>query len=237
MTEHTVDDELDREQRVKEEIESEEVPEETQEVATVQKPTNWLWDVSMEKQMALVKKTMLKNFTDEEVALTIQRARSVWANMLAGEFWAYKDSKGNLINIVSRPFLGKKAEENPEFDWIQSGNVFENDTFSMDIWTGEVNHKINSFKDRGNLLGAWAIAWRKNGKPICIIAERKDYDKNQYIWNSHKQAMMTKAAESIVLRKFARLWAEILGEWEYSQEDTEEKGKKSIKRPNLNQLK
>lgn len=97
----------------------------------------------------------------------------------------------------------------------------------MNTITGEANHVIKSFGDRGEILGSWAIAWRKNGKPICILAKKSDYDKNQFVWSSHKYAMMTKVSESIALRKFAKLGGGVLGEGEFVPEEQNQ-----ISRPN-----
>lgn len=190
-------------------------------------------DLTAKERLELLQRTMFKNFTPTEISLTVQRAKSVGANMLAGDMWAYKDGKWNLINIASRQFLQKKAEENPEFDGLQSGVICEKDEFSMNTVTGEANHVVNWLKERGKILGGWAIGWRKNGKAICVIANIADYDKHQYIWESHKYAMMTKVVESLALRKFANLGAEILGEWEYTPEP--EKFEKPTK-PDLSKL-
>lgn len=152
-------------------------------------------DLSKEERLELLNRTMFKGFTPIEISLAVQKIKAIGADIMAGEAWAYKDHKGNLITIASHSFLLKKAEENPEFDGLQSGVVCKKDLFRMDTVTGDASHVIESFADRGEILGGWAIAWRRNGKPICIIANRADYDKNQYIWNSHKYAMMTKTPE------------------------------------------
>lgn len=182
-------------------------------------------DLTATQRLELLNRTMFKGFTPIEISLTVQKIKAIGANILAGEAWAYKDHKGNLIVIASHSFLLKMAEKNPEYDGLQSGVVCKSDEFSMNTITGEANHLIKSFSDRGEILGGWAIVWRKNGKPLCVLAKREDYDKNQYIWNSHKYAMMTKATESIALRKFANL-GDVLGEWEYTPED-----KSQLERP------
>lgn len=77
-------------------------------------------DLSAEQRLELLNRTMFKGFTPTEISLTVQKFKAMDANILAGDVWAYKDNKGNLIVIASRSFLQKKAEENPEFDGLQS---------------------------------------------------------------------------------------------------------------------
>lgn len=50
-------------------------------------------DLTAKERLELLQRTMFKNFTPTEISLTVQRAKSVGANMLAGDMWAYKDGK------------------------------------------------------------------------------------------------------------------------------------------------
>lgn len=87
-------------------------------------------------------KTILKGFSAEQMGLTFHMANSLGANIFARELWAFKDGKGNLVNIVARDFLKKKAYENPKFSSFASGSVFEKDEFAMDQANGIVTHNI-----------------------------------------------------------------------------------------------
>lgn len=105
--------------------------------------------MSFDQQLALIKRTMFQAFTTSEILITFRRANAIGADLFAKELWAYKDKEQNLILVLSRQFLGKKAEENPEFDGLQSGVVYEKDVFEMDTFSGEIIHKIKPNEERG----------------------------------------------------------------------------------------
>lgn len=104
----------------------------------------------------------------------------------------------------------------------------------MDMASGKVKHVVSAPDKRGKMIGGWAVAWRRNGRAIAVFANSSDYNKGEYIWKSHPDAMMQKCAESIVLRKFAMLRSDVLGEGEYAPEVNI--APKKLQKPDLSRI-
>lgn len=49
--------------------------------------------LSLDQQLALIKRTMMPDFTTAEVILTFRRAKAVGADIFARDMWVYKDKK------------------------------------------------------------------------------------------------------------------------------------------------
>lgn len=164
------------------------------------------------KQVAILQKTLLKGFTPDEMGLTFHMAKSLWANIFAKELWAIKDKKGNLVNIVARDFLKKKAYENNKFSSFVSGSVFEKDDFEFDQWNGKVIKHIikDAFgKTRGPCVGAYCIGHFTDWTSVSYLARMSVYkpkDPNFYSpWKDQDEDMIIKCAEAVILKKFACL--------------------------------
>ena len=151
-------------------------------------------------EIAIIKKTVAKNTTDAELALFAKTCKTLNLNPFNKEIWCYKDNKGNLLVFTGRDGFLSKAQSNEAFNGIRSCEVCENDDFSMDIANNKIKHTFGK-DDRGKILGAYAIAFRKDGEPTIEYADIKDYDKNQFTWKTHKAAMIKKVAETNALKK------------------------------------
>lgn len=152
------------------------------------------------EEVAVVKSSVAKNTTDIELAYFLNVCKSVELNPFNKEIWCYKDNKGNLLVFAGRDGFLSKAQSNPAFNGIRSSEVCDNDEFNIDIANGKINHSFNG-KDRGNIIGAYAIAFRKDGEPTIEYVDIKDYDKKQFTWNTHKSDMIKKVAETKALKK------------------------------------
>jgi len=155
------------------------------------------------EQIAIVKTTVAKGVTDTELAYFLNIARSVNLNPFNKEIWAYKDSKGNLLVFTGRDGFLKRAQESPQWNGMTSFEVYSNDIFEPEITENEVkiNHKPN-FKNRGTLLGAYAII-RPKGCEFTTFewASLETYNKGYSVWKSDPVAMIKKCAESHALKK------------------------------------
>lgn len=174
-----------------------------------------VWESGMsKKQVALLSRTVLKGFSEDEMWLAFFTAKSMNANIFAKEMRAVKDGSWNVIFIASRDFLLKKAHENPKFDTLQAGAIYNKDNFCVKDWV--VTHEI-TWLDRWVLEWAWATAWSVSWKPYTKIAKLSVYKKdstNKYIpWNKDPESMIIKCAEAQVLKKFACIGT-ISTEWE-----------------------
>jgi len=152
------------------------------------------------EEIAVIKKTVAKNTTDAELALFAKTCKTLDLNPFNKEIWCYKDNKGNLLVFTGRDGFLSKAQSNHAFNGIRSSEVCEEDEFEIDIANNKIKHTFGK-GDRGKILGAYAIAFRKDGEPTIEYADIKNYDKNQFTWNTHKAAMIKKVAETNALKK------------------------------------
>lgn len=165
------------------------------------------------KQVALLHRTILKGLEADEMGLAFFKAKAIGANIFAGDLKAYKDSKGNLLFVISRDFLKNKALENPDFLIANANAVYENDEFEViDLAKGELKHGIKYAFDkekRGKVVGAWCIGYTRSGEKTAFLADIDEYDphmKSELVpWNRNKPAMIVKCAEAVIYKRFARL--------------------------------
>ena len=152
------------------------------------------------EEIAIIKNTVAKGATDTELAFFLFAASKYGLDPIKKEIWCYKDSKDNLIVFASRDGFLSKAQLNPNYAGIQSCEVCEKDEYEINIPEGKVTHKITSF-DRGNILGAYAIVYRKNAQPSIEIVDFKTYNKGYNTWKTHPAEMIKKVAEVHALKK------------------------------------
>ena len=151
--------------------------------------------------IAIVKSTVAKGTTDTELAFFLSICKSVNLNPLNKEIWCYKDNKGNLLTFAGRDGFLKRAQESSLWNGMTSFAVYSNDFFEMDVTKAKVEHKPN-FKDRGNILGAYAIARPKGTEyPTIEWADFATYNRGFNTWKSDPAAMIVKVAESHCLKK------------------------------------
>lgn len=153
------------------------------------------------EQVAVVQNTVAKGTSTTELAYFLSVAKSVELNPFNKEIWCYKDHKGNLLVFAGRDGFLKRAQQSPLWNGMTSAGVYDKDKFDIDMATGKVSHKPN-FKDRGEILGAYAIVKPKGCElPTVEWADIKTYDKKSFVWNSHKEEMIKKVAEIHALKK------------------------------------
>lgn len=216
-----------------------EIVEPVEKVATVDEISKTLTttterEITPTERLELLQRTIFKGFTPSEIALTVQRAKAMWVDILAGELWVYKDTKWNLLNVVSHKYLTDRLFKNERVSSMQSGVVYEWDEYEMNKATGEVKHiSKHAFKKDRKAIGAWCIVWQTDGKPYCIEAW-SEYDKWVFTWSSHKTAMFQKTAEGIACKRFVNSGISYLAEWEYAPEEAK---LRSMTKPDLSQLK
>lgn len=169
------------------------------------------------EEVAIIKQTVAKGTTDAELAYFLSVSKSAGLNPFNKEVWCYKDNKGNLLVFTGRDGFLAKAQSNTAFNGVRSSEVCENDEFEIDIANNKIKHTFGK-GDRGKILGAYAIAFRKDGEPTIEYADIKDYDKKQFTWNTHKSAMIKKVAETNALKKGFGI-SGIQSEYDYDVKD------------------
>lgn len=165
-------------------------------------------------EIATIQSTCAKGTSKVELAYFLSLAKSVGLNPFNKEIWCYKDNKGNLLIFSGRDGFLKKAQQNPAYNGIRSSEVCENDAgFGLDIANGIVNHTIK-LGDRGKIVGAYAIVFRKDGEPTLEWADMKTFDKGYNAWKTHPADMIKKVAECHALKKAFGITG-IQSEYEY----------------------
>lgn len=161
----------------------------------------------------VLKATVAKHTTDAELSYFLTIAQSAGLNPFNKEIWAYKRAKKNaqgqydyagsdLIVMTGRDGYLKIAKRNPNFKKIMSQAVYENDAFTCDPITEEVEHRFSS-KGRGQLIGAYAVIIEKDGtKHFKYITTAEYLDPFSNIWKSKPSAMACKCAESILCKQY-----------------------------------
>jgi phage recombination protein Bet len=153
------------------------------------------------EEVAIIKNTVAKNTTDTELAYFLNVAKSVDLSPFNKEIWCYKDGKGNVLVFAGRDGFLKRAQQSQLWNGMTSFEVCEKDFFEMNVATATVTHKP-AFKDRGNIIGAYAIV-KPKGCELATVewADISVYDKKQFTWNTHKAEMIKKVAEIHALKK------------------------------------
>lgn len=153
------------------------------------------------ENIAVIANSVAKNTTPTELAYFLNVAKSSGLNPFMKQIWCYKDNKGNLIIMAGRDGFLSIAQRDQRWNGLISSEVYENDHFEVDVIKGEISHKPN-YKERGQLIGAYCLIKPKGVEMATYEwASLKDYDKGQFIWNSHKNEMIKKVAEVHALKK------------------------------------
>ena len=154
------------------------------------------------EEVALVQHSVAKNTSKVELAYFLNVCKTMDMNPFNKEVWCYKDRKDNLLIFAGRDGFLSKAQKNPLFNGIRSCEVRENDEWSIDIANNIIIHKITkNLKDRGNIIGAYAIVFRKGGEPTIEWSDFETYNKGYNTWKSHPAEMIKKTSESHALKK------------------------------------
>jgi hypothetical protein len=184
-----------------------------------------------QEQERVIRNLFAKGATDDELAVFLALAKKYDLDPMAKEIWCIcelnrdgtrkLDKQGNLkppMIDASRAGLRKIAQNNELCDGIESGAVYSKDTFER-LPNGMVNHQIcldvdeKGRGDRGKLVGAYALVWRKDWKrPAYEWASWTEYGAPMVVdedgkyqkwspWYKFSSAMISKAAERGALKQ------------------------------------
>mgnify|MGYP003450377096 CR=1 FL=1 len=151
-------------------------------------------------EVQVIASTVAKGTNGTELSYFLNVCKSVGLNPFVKEIWCYKDNKGNLLIFAGRDGFLAKAQVNPFFNGIRSSEVCKNDVFSIDIANNKIEHKFG-IAERGGIVGAYAIVFRKNGEPTIEYVDFNLYNKGYNTWKTHPHEMIKKVAETHALKK------------------------------------
>jgi len=169
------------------------------------------------EEVAIVKANIAKGVNDSELAYFLNVCKTVGLNPFIKEIWAYKDNRGNLLVFAGRDGFLSKAQLSPTYNGLRSSEVREKDEYQADIPNGKIKHTFD-FKDRGAIVGAYAIVFRKDGEPTVETVEFSRYNRNFGAWKTHPEAMIKKVAETNALKKAFGI-SGIQSEYDYNVKD------------------
>lgn len=169
-----------------------------------------------QEQIATIKETVAKGATDTELYMFLSLAKKYELDPFAKEIWFIKDNSGRVMIQAGRDGFLKTAQRDLKFKGIASFPVYSNDDFELNPTEGEVKHKPN-FKERGELIGAWARVEKEGVTPYVAFADFKEYyagykDENgnvkvgkygplkPQLWDTKPSMMIQKVAQTIALR-------------------------------------
>jgi len=186
------------------------------------------------EQIGVIQKNVAKNTNGAELAYFLNVCKTMELNPFNKEVWCYKDNRNNLLIFAGRDGFLSKAQRHPKYNGIRSCEVCENDKFEMDIANAEIVHKPN-VKDRGAIIGAYAIAFRLNGEPTIEWSDFKTYNKGYNTWKTHPAEMIKKVAESHALKKAFGI-SGLQVEYDFSEENGVAVSKSKITKADLELL-
>jgi phage recombination protein Bet len=114
-----------------------------------------------------------------ELALFLSTAHRYDLDPFVNEIWLVHDKqKDRLIVMTGRDAYLKIAMRDPAYEGINSGVVYEKDTFIQEkTKKGEVSivHKIHSMQNRGRLVGAYCVAYNAKRLPVTVVRTWEHY--------------------------------------------------------------
>ncbi|MEN2981652.1 MAG: RecT family recombinase [Thermus sp.] len=163
-------------------------------------------DLSLAEETKRVLKDMYgRQLTDAEFQAFLLIAQKLNLDPVSREIIPQVRSgqSGRQISfIISRDGYLRIAMRDPDFGGIQSMVVREGDHFEVHPSEGRVVHKFGA--KRGEILGAWAIAYHRKRPPVIAWADFGEYARanaHSPVWKAYPSAMIQKVAEVAALRR------------------------------------
>ena len=152
-----------------------------------------------DEEKELLRRTVCKNVSDDEFKVFLHVAETYGLDPFNKELFFLKDNKDKKNIFTSRDGYLSIANRHEAFDGLVSDVVRANDEFKRT--TTGIEH-IYGGSDRGNIVGAYALVYRKGRKyPVYIFAPFEEYNGYNSVWNRYPSAMILKVAESMALKR------------------------------------
>jgi phage recombination protein Bet len=180
-------------------------------------------------QISLIRRTIAKGATDDELAVFLRITGKYGLDPLAREVWCIVetdergnrllDNQGNPRDPQIRPSRAgwrHIAQREPRCDGIRAVAVCANDEFEEELAEdGSVKIRHRRKHPRGELVGAYALVWRKDwrhpayawadwreyGRPNTRTEDGKPKGSPRAPWRRFPSAMIEKTAEVNALRQ------------------------------------
>lgn len=173
-----------------------------------------VWD---KDSYSKIRQMFAPKLSNHEFGIFVGLGKSLGANPFLREIWAVKYNNSDAQIFLGRDFYRRKAQEQPEYKGHQVDAIYANDTFKM--LGGKPEHSY-SLQDRGKLIGAYAVVYRKESEPYFLTVKFEEYTTGKSLWAKKPETMIKKVAEAQALRgSFQGVFA---GTYDQSEEWNEE---------------
>jgi phage recombination protein Bet len=151
-------------------------------------------------QIDLIKWTVAKGATDNELKLLLELAAKYDLDPFAKEIWCIKLRENDAALIMtSRDGYLKVAQRNPDYRGLAAAVVRKGDHFKFNPALGTVDHEFGP--ERGAIIGAWAMVHHRTLMPVTVYVDFAEYKGATPIWTKFPSAMIQKVAEAFVLKR------------------------------------
>ena len=154
----------------------------------------------LESKREVIKNTVAKGASDNELEMFMHLAKEYNLDPFQQEIFFWKYGSKDPTIMTSRDGYLKIANQNPNFEGLDSGAIYPGDSFKK---TREgVEHELDISSISKQPVGAYAVVYRSDREiPVRVVAPFKDYKKDNKVWNNYPSAMIQKVAESMSLKR------------------------------------
>jgi phage recombination protein Bet len=164
-------------------------------IAIIDQKTPTITMVGLREQVDTLKQTVAKGATDAQLDMFLTLCSRYQLDPLLREIWFVPQ-----VGIISsRDGYLKVAQRDVDFDGIVSAAVCEGDEFEIEPMIPNVKHKFGP--DRGKVIGAYAVVFHKQRRPVVCYASLSEYKKSSSVWTTYTSAMICKVAEVLALKR------------------------------------
>lgn len=172
-------------------------------------PSKW-----SREDIDLIKKTVCpQGIPDGDFKLFIAKCQASGMNPLLGE--AFCVERNQNIGTRDNPKWIKvytftpgeqgmeaRADDFADYRGINAAAVYEKDKIIIDAAARKVEHLFDPSKDRGRIIGAWALVDRAGRTtPVEFVRFDEYYDDRNPQWKSRPATMIVKCARAAALRR------------------------------------
>lgn len=152
-------------------------------------------------RVELVKRTICpKGISDDAFALFMEQCKRSGLDPLLKEAFCVPRSGQHVFQPAEAGMLAR-AERFPDYKGIQASAVYAEDEIIVDQGKGEVTHRFNPAKRKGQLVGAWARVVREGKLPVVVWVDFQGYVQQTPLWSKIPATMIEKCARVSALRK------------------------------------
>lgn len=137
-----------------------------------------------------------QNLSQGELNYFLAISQKMGLNPFTKEVYAIKYGDRPQI-VVAKKALERKAQEHPQFDFVESGIVYETPDGNLHERKGSI------CPTNAKLVGGWCEVGRKDrSRPYYVEASMREYSSNKNLWSTKPATMITKVAQAKAYREF-----------------------------------